>query len=121
MREIDYKTLKVGDDAITRDGRKGRVICVDATGKYRIVCLIDDGDGEVPYSYFIEGAYSTAESDHDIFLPPKKEYVNIYSSHSGMVGRYNITSVHYGSKEEAERNAKSFRDYKFHQTIEVEL
>ena len=29
MRPIEYEKLKVGDEVVTRDGRKGRVICTD--------------------------------------------------------------------------------------------
>ena len=85
MKNIDYKTLKVGDAVITRDGRKGRVICVDAetkgiNGWQPIVCLIpDENEGEEAIHYCKDGSFIEGETaGHDIFLPPKTEKIDLY-------------------------------------------
>ena len=122
MRKIDYETLKNGDAVITRDGRKGRVICVDAetkgiSGWQPIVCLIPgENDGEEAKHYCKDGSFIEGETaGHDIFLPPKKEYINVLHRVDGFA----LSSITWSNRKDAENFGSGQSEY--HKTIEVEV
>ena len=119
MREIDYKTLKVGDAVITRDGRKGRVICTDFEREWPIVCAITDEKGrEYTRCFYTDGKQEdTFTAGGDIFLPPKKEYVNLYRDKEGFY--FLGQSAAYNTRQKAESFTQKTEHH--HQIIEVEL
>ena len=127
MREIDYKTLKVGDKVVTRSGRDGRVICTNRDSGYPVVCLITilnkSGGGFEDIQSYSEtgktGFHTLSDfgvaSDGDIFLPPQKEYINLYRNEYGV---YHSGCAHK-SLDEAEQGIRG--NWNFIKTIEVEL
>ena len=93
---------------ITRDGRNVRVLLTDAKGKYPVVCLISNEEGEDPNSYTENGAYlNNNESDNDLFFATEKKWgwTNVYKE-----GSKNTRSAIFDTKEEATRFA-SREDY----------
>ena len=68
---------------ITRDGRKARIICIDAESNYPIVALIKSTDGSdgYPLRYTVKGEYHPGyEHKEDLFFAPEKHegWINIY-------------------------------------------
>ena len=123
MREIIFDELKVGKEVVTRDGRKGRVICTDYNSPekrdYPIICLIDDGLAEKIEIYTKSGEYELDYFDDiDIFLPPKTEYVNIYYN---SIGNSYYCGESYDDKKHAKVEVDSKLRVKYIKTIEVEL
>ncbi len=49
--------LKLSSRVQTRDGRKARIICVDAKGYYPVIALVEDGGAEWPRLYTESGHY----------------------------------------------------------------
>ena len=128
MRPIVYEELKVGDEVVTRDGRKGRVICTDVKSvpplaSQPICCLIpsEECGSEVPEFYFKDGGWvDHKESPEDIFLPPKKEYVNLYRDKR--TGIYWCTEVALEGDEEVRTEIEQEDPaYTFIKTVEIEL
>lgn len=124
MRPIVYEELKVGDKVVTRDGREGRVICTDANIKdgsaHRpIICLIKNkNETEEILSFKKCGAHSSIEGNtyaEDIFLPPKKELLNLYQWSNGS---YFLV---YGDAVVTIPKEYETISCKFIKTIEVEL
>ena len=121
MREIDYKTLKVGDPVVTRDGREVRVLCTDRKSKrFPIVALVTTSIGEQVYYYTEKGEFNTScESALDIFLPPQKEYVVLYKDADGLI---HAVIRGFSSKKDAQQGV---RDMEFGETkyniVEIEL
>lgn len=99
MREIIFEELKIGDEVVTRDGNKGRIICVDLKdNSYPIAVAVTDEEKEGIQTNTKEGRFSISrKSSFDIFLSPKKEYVGLYRRSNG--GYY---TEDYKSKEDAE-------------------
>ena len=122
MRDIIYSELKVGDKVITRDGREGRVICTDFKGfsGATIICAVTNNKGcEQTIHNYKSGrasSYFGVKSDSDIFLPPKKEYVNLYRHISGDYNAITMNCV-----VNARDNAEDCSYGEFVKTIEVEL
>ncbi len=85
MKPIVYEELKVGDEVVTRDGRKALVLCVDAKSNYPIVCLIKSETEEYPEKFTSDGRYfsDVKESCRDIFLPSEKVKLKIYKCADG--------------------------------------
>ena len=106
---------------VTRDGRAvKRVLCTDVRGKYPIVVVIENHDGNTERAisltkdgkYLDDGAYK-----NDLFFAHEKHegWLNIYRSESGFYLRGNP----YKSKEEADEVAKA--NYKtFCTTVKIE-
>jgi preprotein translocase subunit YajC len=124
MKQIDYNTLKVGDKVITRDGREGRVICTDLNNPQPIAVAVwsnSKGTREHINQYLKNGKVSDSDNMmQDIFLPPKKEYVNLYREDNGF---FRVTPNPYQSKSEAE-NMSDYADergWTYIKTIEVEV
>ena len=119
MKQIDYNTLKVGDKVITRDGREGRVICTDLNNPQPIAVAVwsnSKGTREHINQYLKNGKVSDSDNMmQDIFLPPKKEYVNLYREKEGA---YYIFGDVYETKEEA---VTAIERLGFIKTIEVEV
>ena len=68
---------------VTRDGRKVRILCIDAKGYYPIIALVEnfDGTAEIPGSFSREGLYLISNTRYnDLFFAPEKHegYVSIY-------------------------------------------
>ena len=95
---------------VTRDGRKARIIYTNAEGRFPIVALVLNKEGnEHPFSYTKYGLWSeNGESDLDLFFESiKKEgWINIYKGKNDIrtLGRL------FSSEEEAIKN-KDFFDY----------
>ena len=87
MKPIVYEELKVGDEVVTRDGRKGLVLCVDAKSKYPVVCLLksETEEHEYPHTFTSDGRYDSdgTESCADIFLPSERVKLKIYKCDDG--------------------------------------
>ena len=88
---------------MTRDGRKVRILCIDAKGYYPIIALVEnfDGTAEIPGSFSREGLYLISNTRYnDLFFAPEKHegWVNIYKSN---YGGYELSQV-YQRKEDAE-------------------
>jgi len=112
--------VEVGSKVVTRDGREGRVICVDRDAERPVVCLIRDpdineGEFEVLETYASDGScfLGAGESIWDIFLPPKKRTLRLYESkqHEG---------VFLGSCGDGHFCMPHPEQYKFHSEIEIE-
>lgn len=119
MKPIIFEELKVDDEVVTRDGRKGRVICTDRKHycELPIACLISDcEEGEKFTSHRSDGRSCTDDRDFDIFLPPKKEYVNLYRKNNG---EFEVSLHSYSTDTRARHNASSLGSYI--KTIEVEV
>ena len=68
---------------MTRDGRKVRILCIDAKGYYPIIALVEnfDGTAEIPGSFSREGLYLISNTRYnDLFFAPEKHegWVSIY-------------------------------------------
>jgi len=87
MKPIVYEELEIGDEVVTRDGRKGLVLCVDAKSDFPIVCLIksETEEYEYPQTFTSNGRYDSdgTESCADIFLPSEKVKLKIYKCADG--------------------------------------
>jgi len=85
MKPIVYEELEIGDEVVTRDGRKALVLCADAKSDYPIVCLIKSEIEEHPEIFTSDGRYHSdgRESGLDIFLPPEKVKLKIYKCADG--------------------------------------
>lgn len=74
---------------VTRDGREvKRILCTDVKGKYPIVVVIDNRDGntERAISLTKDGKFFDGSSDNkDIFFAPEKHegWVNVYRGEDG--------------------------------------
>lgn len=106
---------------VTRDGREvKRILCTDVKGKYPIVVVIENRDGntERAISLTKAGNFFDGSSDNkDIFFAHEKHegWLNIYRGESGFYLRGNP----YKSKEEADEVAKA--NYKnFCTTVKIE-
>lgn len=83
----------VGMEGVTtRDGRKVRILCVDAGGDYPIVGLIEDGN-ERAMHWMASGRYcnSMTTNGMDLMLPgPPKRYVwvDVFKNQSGRLFGY---------------------------------
>ena len=98
---------------VTRDGRKvKRVLCTDVKGKYPIVVVIENHDGntERAISLTKDGKYYDGSSyKNDLFFVPEK--------HEGWINVYrNAASRIYDSEEQA----KYCKDNKALATIKIE-
>ena len=68
---------------VTKDGRKVRILCIDAKGYYPIIALVEnfDGTAEIPGSFSREGLYLISNTRYnDLFFAPEKHegWVSIY-------------------------------------------
>lgn len=73
----------------TRDGRKARIICTDAKGKYPLVALVDTEENEMALNYLQNGKFfSDREHNNDLVNIPETKtvefWVNVYND--GEVG-----------------------------------
>ena len=100
---------------VTRDGREvKRILCTDVKGKYPIVVVIDNRDGntERAISLTKDGKFYDDSSDNkDIFFAPEKHegWVNIFED---AVGNPSITDLRiFTSKEDAEKEGKNKKWY----------
>lgn len=68
----------------TRDERKVRILCVDRIPPQQekpssIVALVEHGNGETLYTYFMDGRLSQDMTcELDLVNKPKKQYINIW-------------------------------------------
>ena len=99
---------------VTRDGREvKRILCTDVKGKYPIVVVIDNRDGntEQAISLTKDGKFFDCSSDNkDIFFAPEK--------HEGWVNIFKVNNFYraedelvYNSKKEAEIQGKNYLSY----------
>lgn len=100
---------------VTRDGREvKRILCTDVKGKYPIVVVIDNRDGntERAISLTKDGKFFDGSSDNkDIFFAPEKHegWVNVFED---AVGNSSITDLRiFTSKEDAEKEGKNKKWY----------
>ena len=118
---LEEYLAKPSRKVVTRDGRKARIICIDAKNNYPIVALVETQtkDEEHIFSFTKYGSWSieVEETINDLFFAPEKHegWLNIYRSESGFYLRGNP----YKSKEEADEVAKA--NYKtFCTTVKIE-
>ena len=103
---FDIKKAINGSDVCTRDGRKARILCVDAKGDRPIVALINQNglSDDYPYKYYPNGSfYDDTISDIDLMIVPsvKTGYVNLYKNHSNNDDCIYNTSNVYRSIDDA--------------------
>ena len=122
MREIDYKTLKVGNKVVTRDGREGRILCKDLKDNkgFCIACAIinQENTHEHINLYRKNGGFSediNTELNADIFLPPQIEKLEIYQWENGV---YFISKI--GGIVDIPKGFESM-NYKHIKSLEIEL
>ena len=94
---------------VTRDGRAVKIHCTDYLGIQPIFATIE-GDA-YPCTFCKNGRYMiNEESPRDLFFATKKHkgWVNIFK---GEGYRYTGDAFIYKSREDAEKQGKSFSDY----------
>ena len=125
MRPIVYEELKVGDEVITRGGVvTGKIIATDVNDPkgFVIAAVLTGIDGDQRVECFRRDGHNIgdAEGDWDIFLPTKKEYVNLYRSNER--GTYFAGRTCRFKKDCELNNAEfGYESHVFIKTIEVEL
>ncbi len=126
MKKIVYEDLKVGQEVVTRDGRKGRVLCTDLKSRTPIIVAIlnPNNNKEDTMRLYKNGNYwnSGTECDNDIFLPSEKGYVNIFRRYKGVnnnIAFFCIDAGIFSSEQEAKDYA--YRNPDYIKTIEVEI
>ena len=108
---------------ITRDGRKARIICIDAESNYPIIALIKstNGSDEYPLRYTVKGEYHPGhEHKEDLFFAPEKYegWINVYRDTD--TGTTSFGAVSYASRKEAEEVGKTDEYYVTKAKIEWE-
>ena len=107
---------------VTRDGRKVRILCIDAKGYYPIIALVEnfDGTAEIPGSFSREGLYISNTRYNDLFFAPEKHegWINIFKGTFANANAYLGESRIYSSKEIAESEGRSYSNYL--STIKIE-
>ncbi len=129
MKPIVYEELKVGDEVVTRDGRKGRVICTDSKSPhYPIVCLIKSQIEEYPHTFIEECPHTFTsnglcasdgrETVLDIFLPSEKVKLILFKKKGTVPDEY----LNWQIREVSETPVIPVTNlYEIHSTIEVEI
>ena len=85
LKPFDLEDAKAGKLVCTRDGRKVKIIYLDAKGSRPIVALVTecDDEEEVPYKYHWDGSYNcqSIPSNNDLMMYPEKKegWVNLYT------------------------------------------
>ena len=82
MRPFDLEAAKAGKPVCTRDGRKARIVCFDATNKANLpfIVLIEDNGCEDIFFYGEDGKCNRGDEYDLMMLPEKKEgWVNIFN------------------------------------------
>ena len=95
---------------VTKDGRKVRIICIDAKNEFPIIALITNDDKEVLMDYNNNGKVSPDEmTDLDLFFAPTKRegWVNIFKDEELPF----INGDIYKSEKEAKEEAEGEPDY----------
>ena len=108
---------------VTRDGRKVRILCIDAKGYYPIIALVEnfDGTAEIPGSFSREGLYLISNTRYnDLFFAPEKHigWINLFKGDCVDAEAYLGDFPIYSSKEIAECNGRCCRNYL--STIKIE-
>lgn len=123
MKPIVFEELKVGDELVTRDGRKARVLAIDFKCKDHplLVAIENKYRRHLEYceKYYTTGfKYLKGINDDDLFLPPKdvERFYNVYAREEDP-GFY-IGDTCYISKRDAKIDAEESRDT-FIRTIRV--
>jgi len=126
MREINYEELKVGDKVVTRDGREVRIYGLEPDSIRPIIVWFDEDEtedyrGKEIQQYFSDGRRTASSNGfEDIFLPPKKEYVNLYRDGEGF---FRVTPNPYKARSDAETLSvyAEEKGWELVKTIEVEV
>ena len=89
---------------VTKDGRKVRIVCTDAKGKYPVTALVEryDGLSENAFVFTEDGRYLVGGTDNkDLFFAPEKHegWINLFKDYDSKYVGYKI----FESKEEAEK------------------
>lgn len=106
MEKFNYSECVSEHDgyAVTKDGRKVRLLCNDAGSGYSIVGLL--GEDKQPFLFARDGSHlRDSESTMDLFTPSKRikrsYWVNVYGISSASVSRLyktkNIADGYAGS------------------------
>lgn len=82
---------------VTGDGRNARIVCWDSKVEhnYPIIALVQDGEGEIIYSYRYDGNYNSAPSNEFakllLYVPEWTTFKDgdVYKTESGSVAIYN--------------------------------
>ena len=93
---------------VTRDGRNVRIICTDAKGTHPVIVLVDYENSEVAFNATKDGGI---DGFLDLFFAPEKHegWVNIFKD---VVGNNCVgDSTIFNSKEDAEKEGKSWGEY----------
>lgn len=105
---------------VTRDGRAvKRILCTDVKGKYPIVVVIENRDGntERAISLTKDGKYIDGSSDNkDLFFESEKHegWINLYKNAMGYV----FPSYMYQTEEEAKKYGRD--NDSFVATVKIE-
>lgn len=123
MKPIVYEELKVGDEVVTRTGRKAEVVKINDGEKRPILIQVKKGMNRF-YCVYVHANGRASKSfidANDIFLPPKKEYVNLYSAGYRDWDAKGSYSSEQEALEAADKHYKNSKSWQFIKTIEVEL
>lgn len=120
---FDLERAKAGDTVCTRDGKKARIICFDAQGRWPIVCLyeghtINNQITDYVAIYDIQGRNQPdKETSIDLFMLPKTKtyYANVSKpDYAGL--------IHLSNAYKTLEQAKRYFDVDNHQsTISFEI
>ena len=90
-KPFNLENAMKGDPIFTRDGRKARIVSLDAKGSRQLVALVTEINGdeeETPYKYHLDGSYNSKDipSDNDLMMISKNSegWINIYND--GILG-----------------------------------
>ena len=107
---LDEYLKNPSQKVVTRNGRKVRIICTDAKGKYPVIALISNKNGdEVSFEFTKDGLRSEGcENSLDLFFEPikREDWVNVYRFLSGP-----YCGDVLETKEEAEKMGKLSKNY----------
>lgn len=106
---FDLNKVLNGADVRTRGGKKARIICSNATGKFPIIALITEDNGdEVPYRYHPNGNCNlSGSSEFDLVMIQsiRSGWMNIYRTDDSDFAAISGHAYLFKTKEEAERKA----------------
>ncbi len=118
MKEIVYKDLKIGDELVSRSGLQAFVLAkLDTPCAFKLVVKFICIDRETCETYTVDGKsnFPGIESPMDLFIPAKKEYINLHRFDNG---RYSV----YGPYDcRVDASISNGEDPTFIKTIEVEV
>lgn len=117
-KPFDLERAKAGDEVVTRDGRKVRIICFDYKDDFPIVSLAQEGRNESLITQELDGCFHKEVGPHknDLFMKPKNKtlWINIYKQWD------EYWTVVNESKEDAQQDKRGEKHFLSTHKIEIE-